>query len=209
MRTSASALWLLQVLQCNISRGRDAGVRRGCTPPEQESARVEPRAGAIPFGKLGSALMGSLQIQCVFDRGTFGVLPLTKSARAYLFPQYVKTNYSCSGPISVDPICPRPTIPLPMGASGEVKPRRRAAAAQRGAASFVAASGGSQNKLFILHINSTCIYIYIYIYTHSCIGVSPYHACGSEYLIGCYAIGAHNSPNQVMQLGIVSYGLFR
>ena len=42
-------------------------------------------------GRMGSALMGSLQIPCLFDRGTFGVLPLTyfdlpKSARAYLFP---------------------------------------------------------------------------------------------------------------------------
>ena len=60
-----------------------------------------------------SALMGSLQI-CVFDRGTFWVLPLTylyltKSARAYLFPQSVKIHDFCSGPISVDPICPQPT----------------------------------------------------------------------------------------------------
>ena len=49
-----------------------------------------------------------------FDRGTFLVLPLTyfylpKSARAYLFPQSFKMNYfCCSGPISVDPICPQP-----------------------------------------------------------------------------------------------------
>ena len=50
----------------------------------------------------------------VFDRGTFGVLPLTylylpKSARAYLFPQSVRINYFCSGPISVDPVCPAAT----------------------------------------------------------------------------------------------------
>ena len=43
-----------------------------------------------------------------FDRGTFWVLPLTysylpKSARAYLFPQSVKTRYFCGGPTSVDP----------------------------------------------------------------------------------------------------------
>ena len=49
-----------------------------------------------------------------FDRGTFGVLPLAclylpKSAKAYLFPKFVKINYFCSGPISVDPICPQPT----------------------------------------------------------------------------------------------------
>ena len=43
-----------------------------------------------------------------FDRGTFWVLPLIyfnfpKSARAYLFPQSVKTLTFCSGPISVGP----------------------------------------------------------------------------------------------------------
>ena len=48
-----------------------------------------------------------------FDSGTFWVLPLTyfyipKDARAYLFPQSVKTHYFCSGPISADPICPQP-----------------------------------------------------------------------------------------------------
>ena len=48
-----------------------------------------------------------------FDRGTFWVLPLTyfyipKSDRVHLFPQSVKINYFCSGPISVDPICPQP-----------------------------------------------------------------------------------------------------
>ena len=48
-----------------------------------------------------------------FDRGTFWVLPLTylylpKNARAYIFPKSVKMHYFCSGPISVDPICPQP-----------------------------------------------------------------------------------------------------
>ena len=33
---------------------------------------------------------------------------LPKSARAYLFPQFVKIHYLCSGPISVDPIRPQP-----------------------------------------------------------------------------------------------------
>ena len=50
-----------------------------------------------------------------FDRGTFWVLLLTyiyltKSARAYLFPQFVKIHYFRSGPISVDPICPQPKL---------------------------------------------------------------------------------------------------
>ena len=63
---------------------------------------------------MWSALMGSLQISC-FLTGTFWVLPLTyfdipKSARAYLFSQSVKIHYFCSGPISVDPICPQPSF---------------------------------------------------------------------------------------------------
>ena len=50
-----------------------------------------------------------------FDRGTFGVLPLTyfylpKSTKAYLFHQSVKMNYFCSGPIRVDPICLQSSI---------------------------------------------------------------------------------------------------
>ena len=50
-----------------------------------------------------SALMGSLQVVMFFDRGTFGVLPLTyfyipKSARAYLFPQSVKIRYFAAAP---------------------------------------------------------------------------------------------------------------
>ena len=50
---------------------------------------------------------------CMFLIVCFGVLPLAyfylpKSARAYLFPQSVRIHYFCSGPISVDPICPQP-----------------------------------------------------------------------------------------------------
>ena len=50
----------------------------------------------------------------LFERGTFWVLPLTyfhipQRAWAYLFPQSVKIHYFCSGPISVDPICPQAT----------------------------------------------------------------------------------------------------
>ena len=49
------------------------------------------------------------------DRGVSWVLPLTylslpESARAYLFPLSVKISYFCCGPISVDPICPQPSI---------------------------------------------------------------------------------------------------
>ena len=61
--------------------------------------------------------MRSLQMlsTCFCLTGTCWVLPLThcclaKSARAYLFPQSVKISYVCRGPISVDPICPRPQV---------------------------------------------------------------------------------------------------
>ena len=77
--------------------------------------------GPAAFGKgqMGSALMGSLQHLMFLTEGLrclhyFGVPPLTylcilRSARACLFPQSVKTHCFCSGPISVDPICPQPS----------------------------------------------------------------------------------------------------
>ena len=47
-----------------------------------------------------------------FDRDFWGtpvdLLYLPKSARAYIFPQSVRIHYFCSGPSSVDPICPQP-----------------------------------------------------------------------------------------------------
>ena len=74
------------------------------------SWRPPPRVGA---GQMGSALKGSLQISCFLTEGLL-ILPLTysylpKSARAYFFSRSVEINYFCSGPISVDPICPQPT----------------------------------------------------------------------------------------------------
>ena len=77
-------------------------------------------AGARERDKMGSALIGSLQVSCFLDRGTFWVLPLTyfhlpKSARAYLFPQSVEIHYFCSGPISVDPVSLQPRSPCGPG----------------------------------------------------------------------------------------------
>ena len=74
-----------------------AGMRK----PHQDSTRR---------GTNGVSTNGVTADFMFFDRGTFWVLPLTyfylpKSARAYLFPQPVKIQYFCSGPISVDPIC--------------------------------------------------------------------------------------------------------
>ena len=61
------------------------------------------------FGKglMGSALVGSLQISCFWQRDFLvtpvNLLYLPKSARACLFPQSDKNHYLCSGPISVEP----------------------------------------------------------------------------------------------------------
>ena len=79
------------------------------------SGSRDPAVRPAGFGKwqLGSALIGSLHFcSYVLTEGLLGILPLTyfylpKSARAYLFPQAAKIPYFCSGPISVDPICPQ------------------------------------------------------------------------------------------------------
>ena len=105
-------------------------------------------------GQMGSALMGSLQF--LFDRGTFLVHPLIyfylpKSARAYLFSQSVKIHYSCSGPISVDPMCPQPTCAPerePPGADG---------------------AAGEEICIYVIYI-----YIYTYIYIHTYIIIIQY-----------------------------------
>ena len=65
------------------------------------------RKGANGFSTNGvTAYLG-------FFDGTVWVIPLIyvyipKSASAYLFPQSDKIIDFCSGPISVDPICPQP-----------------------------------------------------------------------------------------------------
>ena len=66
-------------------------------------------------GTNGVSTNGVIANFMMFDRGTLWVLALTycclpKSARAYLFLQSVDISYFCSGPISVDPICPPPSI---------------------------------------------------------------------------------------------------
>ena len=64
-------------------------------------------------GQMGSALIGVTANFMFLTEFVLGVLPLAyfyipKSSRACLFPQSVKIHYFCSGPISVDPICPQP-----------------------------------------------------------------------------------------------------
>ena len=81
---------------------------------------MRPRRSSAPpapcrtrKGTNGVSTNGVTAFVVFCDGGTFFVLPLPyfylpKSARAYLFPRSVKMRYFCSGPISVDPICPQP-----------------------------------------------------------------------------------------------------
>ena len=90
---------------------------------------------------MGSALVGITANLFCWGRGTVGLLPLTyfylpKSDGAYLFIQSDEINYFCSGPVSVDRICPQPRqldIELEVGcfvgpgnALGELIPLERA-----------------------------------------------------------------------------------
>ena len=84
-------------------RGRWSKSTQPQRPPRKQMAcsgtarfTGEPRWGREP-------LLPSLSR--VLDRGTFWVLPLTYSARVYLFPQSVKINYFCSGPANVGMMC--------------------------------------------------------------------------------------------------------
>ena len=116
-------------------------------PPGRHPSTAAPCAGLQRMfgkGQTGSALMGSLHFSC-FLTGNLGVLPLTyfylsKSARAYLFPQSVKIHYFCSGPSSVDPICPQPrwaVAPQPLLLSRvSVAPRIRGIRAALSVAAF-------------------------------------------------------------------------
>ena len=66
-----------------------------------------------PSNVVGVSTNGVTANFMFFDKGTFGAVTLTyfylpKSVRAYLFPQSVEIHYFCSGPISVDLICPQP-----------------------------------------------------------------------------------------------------
>ena len=57
----------------------------------------------------GVSTKGVTVIVMYFDRGTFRVLPLTY----FDLPRSVKSHHLCSGPISVEPICPQPTYEQP------------------------------------------------------------------------------------------------
>ena len=70
---------------------------------------------AVVKGHMGSALMGSLHILCLFDRGRdflgslVNLLLSSQKCQGVPFSPICQNGYFCSGPISVDPICPQPT----------------------------------------------------------------------------------------------------
>ena len=135
--------------------------RRGQSPASPLS-HSPPQFGK---GQIGSALMGLLQIcksYFFWQRDLLGtpvnLLNLPKSDRAYLFPQSVKNHYFCSGPISVDPICPQPR--------GVHRPRH-----------YVLRESCIQTNnvyvyiyIYIYITLSLSLYIYIYIYIHGSLG---------------------------------------
>ena len=78
-------------------------------PPASPSGTGTAWAGARKKGHVGSL---RFFLFLFFDGGTCWV-PIFRNLStsvnfAHLFPQSVKVRYFCSGPISVDPICPEP-----------------------------------------------------------------------------------------------------
>ena len=74
---------------------------------------IRKRRRRLRKGTNGVSTNGVTAFLMFLTEGLFVGLPLSysdlpKSARAYLFPQSVKIHYFCSGPFSVDPICPQP-----------------------------------------------------------------------------------------------------
>ena len=105
-----SMIMIIRIIQMII------GTRRSCDAVprgggSRRGTRAEPRG--TRRGTNGVSTPGVTATFISFDSGTFWVLPLTyfylpKSARPYLCPHSHKIHYFCSGPISVDPICPQP-----------------------------------------------------------------------------------------------------
>ena len=98
--------------------------------------------------------MGSLQISCFLTEGLFGYSRLTylhlpKSARSYLIPQSVKIHYFCSGPISVDPICPQPSGLLQSRARVALLSPRSPSLAFRRPPSLVALASSLLRRVFV------------------------------------------------------------
>ena len=90
---------------------------------------------------------------------TNGVLPLTyfyvpKSDRAYLSSKSVKIHYFCSGPISVDPICPQPREARPSGRAASSGFRGSRVPSSSPASAFSRGGGGVGSTAYLS--NSVC-----------------------------------------------------
>ena len=72
--------------------------------------------GSSRRGTNGVGTSGVSAHVMFFDRGAFAVLPVNdavifpKVPWRTFFPKLSKVITFCSGPISVDPICPQPTV---------------------------------------------------------------------------------------------------
>ena len=93
-----------------------AGILRAKTLWGETSALDPVRGSSVKArkGTNGVSTNGVIANFIFFDRGTFWLLPLTcfylrKVPGRNFFPKSVKIHYFCSGPVSVDPICPQPS----------------------------------------------------------------------------------------------------
>ena len=146
-------------------------------PSTSGSARSTSRRAGFRKGTNGVSTNGVTGNFVFVDRGTFRVLPLTyfylpKSARPYLFPQSLKIHYFCSGPSSVDPICPQPKVWRPRRlAEGLVHLDQQEGRPEAVRAGFREIKQRS-DKYTYTYNTYTYIYIYIYIiictHTHIC-----------------------------------------
>ena len=121
----------LQGLQRADHQGqRELGLQGSRDVEDLHEARMQgDSAAGLGKGQIGSALMGSLQICCFFDRGTFWVLPLTyfylpQSSRAYLFSNLSKFITFAAAPLVLTPFVRNQRSPTACGPGGRTCPGR-------------------------------------------------------------------------------------
>ena len=97
------------ILQCTKKIYRSSSSEAGEPDP---AGRLCSHA-ALAQGQMGSALMGSLQISCFLTEWLFWGTPVnlclsSQKCQGVPFSPIRQKLLLCSGPISADPICPRP-----------------------------------------------------------------------------------------------------
>ena len=90
---------------CWLCHGAARSQRVGAHGRKADRATRKGTNGVRPHGFTANFMFRDLAFWVPLL--TYVVLP--KRARAYLFPQSVKSVRFCSGPISADPICPQPS----------------------------------------------------------------------------------------------------